>query len=49
MNDQDTVALLVLLALVAKTTKVNPDKDKLVKDSIEISKIFMEEMYGKRK
>jgi len=48
MNDQDTVALLVLLALVAKTTKVNPDK--VVKDSIEISKIFMEEIEnGKRK
>jgi len=47
MNDQDTVALLVLLALVAKTTKVNPEK--VVKDSIEISKIFMEEINGKRK
>jgi hypothetical protein len=47
MIDEQTVALLVLLTLAAKTTKANPDK--LVSDSIEISKIFMEEINGKRK
>jgi len=47
MSDEETVALLVLLTLVVKTSKINADK--LVKDSIEISKIFMEEINGKRR